>query len=61
MEKRKQQAKHAVCDGCGVKWNVSRTKDVGRIYICPKCERRLSGRGGVHEGNEGGKANVRKP
>ena len=61
MKERKQQAKHAVCDGCGVKWNVSVQKDISRVYVCPKCERRLAGRGGVYTGHESGKADVRKP
>jgi hypothetical protein len=43
-ECKRQQRKIAICDGCGLRWNVSSMRDVSRVYICPQCERRLNGR-----------------
>lgn len=43
-DRKRQQRKIAICDGCGYRWNVSSMRDVSRGYVCPHCERRLSGR-----------------
>ena len=37
-------AKYAQCECCGLVWNVSKGRDVSKMYICPKCEKKMEGK-----------------
>ena len=32
------------CDCCGKIWNVSKDRDVSKIYVCPACDAKMSGK-----------------
>ena len=48
LPKEARVRKYAVCDSCGDRWNVSIGLDVSRMYICPRCEARMTGRSWYH-------------
>ncbi len=37
-------ARVEICEHCGRKWPVSKGCDASRMYICPECETRMSGK-----------------
>lgn len=37
-------ARVEICERCGRKWPISKLRDTRRMYICPECEARITGR-----------------
>ena len=37
-------ARVEICEHCNRKWKVSKTRDTSRMYICPECDARMSGK-----------------
>lgn len=37
-------ARVEICDRCRRKWQVSGQRDASRMYLCPECEARITGR-----------------
>jgi predicted RNA-binding Zn-ribbon protein involved in translation (DUF1610 family) len=37
-------ARYVQCDCCGKVWNVSKDRDASKLYVCPECEEKMSGK-----------------
>lgn len=37
-------ARVEICERCGRKWAVSKMCDASRMYLCPECEARITGK-----------------
>lgn len=40
-------ARVEVCEKCRRKWTVSKLRDTSRVYLCPECEEKITGRKSV--------------
>lgn len=36
-----------ICEKCRRKWAVSKLRETSRMYLCPECEERITGRKSV--------------
>ena len=41
-------ARVEICERCNRKWQVSKECDASRMYLCPECEEKITGRKIVH-------------
>jgi ribosomal protein L37AE/L43A len=41
-------ARVEICEKCRRKWIVSKNRDASRMYLCPECEEKITGRKSVN-------------